>query len=212
MSFLVIIIIINVHFFLSVIIISISISIKPIIIMTYNYYLSVTIVVIIIIIRLIIIIIIIITVTIILIISLYYILFFHNFCLLLLFQVAWCVARASNSGSMFPLVYYRIVVNEGNAWNPDTNTVTIPNTGYYLVHYGAGVPAGTRVYHRLYSSGTLVTDLYRYSRVHNGVDTVGKTVIRRFTGSSVLKIRTYHNTFSNSRLQTTFMGLLLYEG
>ena len=78
-------------------------------------------------------------------------------------QVAWCVARTSNSTSMNPLVYNRILVNERNAWNPDTNTVTIPYTGYYLIHYGAGVPAGTRVYHRLYSSGTRITILYRYS-------------------------------------------------
>ena len=103
-------------------------------------------------------------------------------------------------------------MNEGNAWNPDTNTVTIPYTGYYLIHYGAGVPAGTYVQHELHSSGTKVTILLRYSRVHNGVDTVGKTVIRRFTGGSVLKIYTGYNTFSNSHIQTTFMGLLLYKG
>ena len=112
---------------------------------------------------------------------------------------------------MNPLVYNRILVNEGNAWNPDTNTVTIPYTGYYLIHYGVGVPAGTYVQHLLYSSGTTVTILYSRD-VHNGVDTLSKTVIRRFVAGSVLKIRTYHNTFSNSHIQTTFMGLLLYEG
>ena len=128
-------------------------------------------------------------------------------------QVAWCVARTSSStGYMDPLVYNRILVNEGNAWNPDTNTVTIPYTGYYLIHYGMGVPAWTRVQHDLYSSGTLVTILYRNSRVHNGVDTLSKTLIRRFVAGSVLKIITYSNTFSNSMIQTTFAGLLLYEG
>ena len=127
-------------------------------------------------------------------------------------QVAWSVARTSNSGSMNPVVYNRILVNEGNAWNPDTNTVTIPYTGYYLIHYGAGVPAGTYVQHDLYSSGTRVTILYRGSGVHNGVDTLSKTLIRRFVAGNVLKIRTYSNTFSNSMMQTTFAGLLLYEG
>ena len=128
------------------------------------------------------------------------------------FQVAWCVARTSNSGSMNPLVYNRILVNEGNVWNPDTNTVTIPYTGYYLIHYGAGAPAGTLVNHQLYSTENTVTILYRFSRVHNGVDTLSKTLIRRFVAGSVLKIRTYYNTFSNSMMQTTFEGLLLYEG
>ena len=128
-------------------------------------------------------------------------------------QVAWCVARTSSStGVMDPLVYNRILVNEGNAWNPDTNTVTIPYTGYYLIHYGGGVPAGTRVQHWLDSSGTRVTVLIRNSYVHNEVDTLSKTLIRRFVAGSVLKIRTYYNTFSNSMMQTTFAGLLLYEG
>ena len=113
---------------------------------------------------------------------------------------------------MNPLIYNRILVNEGNAWNPDTNTVTIPYTGYYLIHYGGGAPARTWVQHHLYSSGTLVTVLYRNSRVHNGVDTLSKTVIRRFVAGNVLKITTPYSTFSNSMMQTTFMGLLLYKG
>ena len=112
---------------------------------------------------------------------------------------------------MNPLVYNRILVNKGNAWNPATNTVVIPYTGYYLIHYGAGAPAGTQVQHELYSSGTRVTVLLRNSKVHNGVDTLSKTIIRRLTGGSVLKIRTVYNTYSNFHIQTTFMGLLLYK-
>ena len=139
------------------------------------------------------------------------IIFIHILCLFC-FQVAWCVARTSSiTGVIDPLVYNRILVNEGNAWNPDTNTVTIPYTGYYLIHYGLGVPAGTGVSYYLYSSGTRVTRLYRGSSVHNGVDTLSKTLIRRFVAGSVLKIRTDYNTFSNSMMQTTFEGLLLYE-
>ena len=127
------------------------------------------------------------------------------------FQVAWCVARTSNSTSMNPLVYDRMLVNEGHAWNPSTNTLLIPYTGYYLIHYGMGVPAGTLVYQYLYSSSNIVTVLYRYSSVHNGVDTISKTLIRRFIAGSVLKITSHGNTFS-SQMQTTFAGLLLYEG
>ena len=128
------------------------------------------------------------------------------------FQITWCVARTSSStGYMNPLVYNRILVNEGNAWIPGSNTVRIPYTGYYLVHYGVGVPAWTRVNHHLYSSGTTVTVLYRDSTVHNGVDTQSKTIIRRFIAGSVLKI-TGGRTYSNSHMQTIFAGLLLYEG
>ena len=131
-------------------------------------------------------------------------------------QVAWCVARTSNSTWMDPLVYNRILVNEGNAWKAQNNTVVIPYTGYYLVHYGGGVPAWTRVWLHLYSDTTTVTVLYRGSTVHNGVDngvdTMSKSIVRRFTAGNKLKIRTDYNTFSNINMQTTFMGLLLYEG
>ena len=127
-------------------------------------------------------------------------------------QVAWCVARTSNSTSMDPLVYNRILVNEGNAWNPDTNTVTIPYTGYYLIHYGGGAPARTRVQHYLYSSEMTVTNLLRWSHAHNGVDTLSKTIIRKFAAGRVLKIKTDFDTFSNCQMQTIFMGLLLYKG
>ena len=113
---------------------------------------------------------------------------------------------------MDPLVYNRILVNEGNAWNPDTNTVVIPYTGYYLVHYGGGVGAGTQLWLQLYSDTTKVTLLYRESTVHNGVDTMSKSIVRRFTAGNKLKIKTRSNTFSDSNMQTTFMGLLLYEG
>ena len=128
-------------------------------------------------------------------------------------QVAWCVARTSSStGHSYPLTYDRVLVNEGNAFNPDTSKVVIPYTGYYLVHFGGGVAAGTRAWHALYSDGTLLTLLYRGSRVHNGIDTISKTVVRRFAGGTVVKVRSWYDTFSNSHMQTTFMGMLLYQG
>ena len=113
---------------------------------------------------------------------------------------------------MYPLVYNRILVNEGNAWKAHNNTVVIPYTGYYLVHYGIGVPEGKDVHLQLYSDTTTVTVLYRDSTVHNGVDTMSKSIVRRFTAGTKLKIRTDYNTFSNINMQTTFMGFLLYEG
>ena len=113
---------------------------------------------------------------------------------------------------MNPLVYNRILVNEGNAWKPHNNTVVIPYTGYYLIHYGGGVHAGTNLWLQLYSDTTTVTVLYRRSTVHNGVDTMSKSIVRRFTAGNELKIKTWSNTFSDSNMQTTFMGLLLYEG
>ena len=126
-------------------------------------------------------------------------------------QVAWSVARTNSSARKNPLEYDRVLVNEGDVWNPETNNVTIPYTGYYLVHLGAGVQPGTRVTCQLDSSGDIITTLTRNSINHNGVDTIGKTVIRRFSAGTELKIATYTDTFSSDQLQTAFMGLLLQE-
>ena len=113
---------------------------------------------------------------------------------------------------MDPVVYDRILLNEGNAWKPDSNTVVIPYTGYYLVHFGGGVSASQHVQQYLYSSGTKVTTLYQHNTVHNGIDTLSKTVVRRFSAGKVLKIKTDYSTFSNGQMQTAFIGLLLYKG
>ena len=112
---------------------------------------------------------------------------------------------------MSTLVYDRVLVNVGDAWQTSTNNAVIPQTGYYLIHFGGGAPAYTRLQHNFYSSGNTVSVLYRYSTIHNGVDTLGKTLIRRFEAGNVLRISTSYSTFSTSQIQTTFMGLLLYK-
>ena len=54
--------------------------------------------------------------------------------------------------------------------------------------------------------------LFRQTAAYNRVDTLGKTIIRRFTVGYVLKLYTYPNAFSNAKMQTSFMGFLLYKG
>ena len=110
------------------------------------------------------------------------------------------------------MVYDKVLVNEGNVWNPDTNKVVIPYTGYYLVHYGGGGPGGITVSHYLYSSQDSVTRLLRSKTGQTGTDSLGKTIIRRFEAGSVLMIGTAFNTYSSDLMQTTFMGLLIQKG
>ena len=110
------------------------------------------------------------------------------------------------------VAFDRVLVNEGNVWNPDNNTVVIPYTGYYLIHHGTGTPANTKRFQFLYSSGSYLSTLLVNSVIENGKDTLGKTIIKRLTAGSVLRIKTFFNTFSDAQMQTTFMGLLLLEG
>ena len=137
-----------------------------------------------------------------------------HYTILMLFQVVWCVARKTNStGQLNPLDYEEVLVNEGNAWNISSNTVVIPHTGYYLVHFAVGIPANTIAVYNLYVGGSeMITSLYRGRTEHNGTDTIGKTILRKFRADDVLHVKTNYNTFSDSRLLTNFMGLLLYEG
>ena len=110
-----------------------------------------------------------------------------------------------------PIVFDKVLVNEGNAWNTSTNKVVIPQTGYYMVHFSAGIPARTRLWHWLDSSLNPLTLIFRDSEEHDGIDTLGKTIFRNFKAGDSLWITNSYNTFSNAQMQTTFMGLLLYE-
>ena len=113
---------------------------------------------------------------------------------------------------MDPLAYDRVLVNEGNAWKPDTSSVLIPHTGYYLVHFGVGNPSGEMVSQYLYSGEDEITRLFRFPRDQNGSDCFGKTVIVRFEAGSVVKISSITSTFSTDMMHTTFMGLLIQAG
>ena len=129
-------------------------------------------------------------------------------------QVAWCVARTSNIlGPMDPMVYDKVLVNEGSAWNPDNNTVVIPYTGYYLIHYGVGTETAVMVSQYLYSFEDTVNRLVRDWVGYSGTDCLGKTIIRRFEAGTVLRINTTSSTtVSSDLMQTTFMGLLVHVG
>ena len=127
-------------------------------------------------------------------------------------QVAWCVARTSNIlDPMDPMVYDKVMVNEGSAWNPDNNTVVIPYTGYYLIHYGVGTETAVMVSQYLYSFEDRVNRLVRDWMGYSGTDCLGKTIIRRFEAGTVLRIKTASSsTISSDLMQTTFMGLLIH--
>ena len=134
---------------------------------------------------------------------------FVTFCII---QVAWSVARTTSSTtSMNPVTYNRVLVNLGNAWNPSTNTVTIPRTGYYYLHIGAGVRTGTGSFIYLDVNGIQQFRLAHWSTSHNGVDTMSRSGILHLSSGGLVKIRCSSSGFYSDRgLQTIFMGFLLY--
>ena len=127
-------------------------------------------------------------------------------------QVAWSVASSTRvSSRMGNIAYDRVLVNLGNAWNPSTNTVTIPQTGFYFLHIGAGVYPEQQALIYLYVNNIRQFSLLHHSRNHNGVDTRSRSGILHL--SSGAQLRTgfgSYDLYSDSGLQTIFIGFLLY--
>ena len=127
-------------------------------------------------------------------------------------QVAWSVARTtSSSGSMYPVRYDRVLVNLGNSWNPSSNTVTIPRTGYYLLHIGHGGGLYRRFsYLSLHVNNVREFSLRHLSTNHNGVDTMSRSGILHLSSGDQVNTRCDHGLYSDRGLQSIFIGLLLY--
>ena len=132
---------------------------------------------------------------------------FVTFCII---QVAWSVARTtSSSTSMNPVTFDRVLVNLGNAWNPSTNTVTIPRTGYYFLHVGGGVHSGVSIYIYLLVNNSQQFRMRYSSTNHNGVDTMNKSGILHLSSGDQVKITSSTGFYSDGGLQTIFIGFLL---
>ena len=129
-------------------------------------------------------------------------------------QVAWSVARTTSSSTrMDPVTFDRVLVNLGNAWNPSTNTVTIPRTGYYFLHIGGGVRPRTANYiYLLVNSSTQFMVMRGFSlNNQNGVDTMSRSGILQLSSGDQVKVTCYSSGFySDTGLQAIFLGFLLY--
>ena len=83
-------------------------------------------------------------------------------------QVVWSVARTSNFVGPTQFVPFEtVLVNVGNAWNSSANTVTIPHSGYYLIHFSTGLQPGHGTWYHLKSENPN-NFIVRDSTVHNG--------------------------------------------
>ena len=123
-------------------------------------------------------------------------------------QIAWCVARtAGSSGRMDPLSFPSVILNEGGAWCSAYNYVVIPRTGLYFIHVSVGVGSNSVVEYNVVQSGNVIYDISR-DYTSTGVDTLSRTGLLRLTSGTQLKITSYP-TYSNSLMQTSFMGFFI---
>ena len=130
-------------------------------------------------------------------------------------QVAWPVARTSNFVGPTQLVPFEtVLVNVGNAWNSSANTVIIPHSGYYLIHFSTGLQPGHGTWYHLDSENPN-NFIVRDSTVHNGIDTMAKSDIKFYRAGTVVYIANSKTApssiYSDARMQITFSGLLIFK-
>ena len=112
---------------------------------------------------------------------------------------------------MDPVTYDQVLVNLGNGWNSSANTVTIPRTGYYFLHVGAGIHSGFSSVIYLYVNNNRQFRMLHWSNNQNGVDTMSRSGILHLSSGDQVKIICDSNGFySDGGLQSIFIGFLLY--
>ena len=128
------------------------------------------------------------------------------------FQVAWSVARTTSFiGKSTPVVFPTVLVNVGNAWQASSNTVIIPTAGYYYLSFGIGMPPNSAVDFNLKLSSSTIFDIHHPSTSHNGISSVSRSGIWKFSSGSVLSLSSdqYEDVFADSGKQTYFIGFLI---
>jgi hypothetical protein len=108
-----------------------------------------------------------------------------------------------------PFPFPDISVNEGNAWNPSTNTFVTPITGVYILSFSTGalpvVPAGFN----LVVNGSVLYNADVLDFNHTGIDLTSRSVVLSLTlGQSVWITANGSVSYSDSTMLTTFKGIL----
>ena len=85
-------------------------------------------------------------------------------------------------------------------------------TGYYFIHFSQGVVQGqSDVWMSLVIGENKDSiALFRNSSSHNGIDMLSRSGLIRLEAGDILKIRLNNGCYSDSMMQTSFMGFFLY--
>ena len=121
------------------------------------------------------------------------------------------MARTSSfEDDMDPVVYPEVLVNEGNPWNPSSNSVRIPLSGYYYIYIGGACHPFSKMYTCLELNGIQQMGLSHWSFSHDGVETQGRSAILHLSAGDVLTMINTHGCYSDEGRQNMFIGFLIY--
>ncbi len=137
---------------------------------------------------------------------------------------AWCVhsnvSQITQESPLDPLPYNVISLNEDDLYNPENHTVTIPTTGLYFIHFSGGmqgyISGESSLSARLVPEGSpmgVAVDLYRSVNYNDQPDTLSRGLLVELeAGTSIRMVLQHYSTiYSDSDLQTSFLGFLLAE-
>ena len=128
-------------------------------------------------------------------------------------KVAWSVTcTTSFSGTVDPVQFPVVLVNEGNAWQATSHTVIIPRQGFYFLHIGGGINSNRDLILYIVVNGVAhVIGVSRDIPSSNGIDMTSSGGILHLNTGDVLKIRSVRTggAYSDQMKQTVFIGFLL---
>ena len=98
-------------------------------------------------------------------------------------------------------------------WKPVSNRIEIPQGGTYFIHLSVGLEPNQPVNYGLRKNSLYEFFAARKTSKHNDKDVTARSAIRKYTANDILTIGTngYSRIYSDARMQTTFIGFLLYE-
>jgi hypothetical protein len=132
---------------------------------------------------------------------------------------AWSVARSTNwtvsSTALDPLSFdTSLFPSYGSlSWDGINSRVTIYTGGYYYVYLSAGVKPYSGMQLTIKRNSDNLFGVYRLATNHNDVDTIGHGMVVQLYAGDQLRVIAEPNTSgysSNTGLQTSFFGMLLY--
>ena len=117
----------------------------------------------------------------------------------------------SSGSPLYPVEFGTILVNTGD-YDPAGHRFICSTSGYYFLHINTGVYGGTPVDFIILHNGVPIVNIYRSSVAHNGYDTIGRGIVYYLSQTDMIQIAADAGTgvYSDSDLQTSFTGFLLY--
>ena len=123
--------------------------------------------------------------------------------------VAFSVARLDSfSGFANPVQFFESLYNAGDHYNDYNHAFIAPSSGVYFFSFSVGLIAGGKANFTLYKDNEPYVNILRESTIHNGTDTIGRSVMMELQDFQTVHIGNPagYTARSSSLKETSFCG------